>query len=769
MKRIVLLAAGGAALVILLLAAFLALFDVNKYRPQIEAQVSQTLNRKVTIAQLSLRLIPLSIRINGLKIADAPEFSSTPFATAEEVYANANLFALLTGKPQVDELTLSRPHLQLVRNKAGKWNFSTLGTRSTSSNSNSTLSLGRVVLTDGIVTIASQADPGQASDYDHINITLTGFSPAKPFQVTVSLHLPGKGAEALSLRATVGPLNPSDPALTPVDAHLEAQQVSIADLAELSTTHATAAYKGEITGTADLRMDKGNLTSEGSLAINHLQAGTVSIPFLMHITYKVNGNVPASAFVLDNVDLQLERQHFGLTGKIDAKADKTLLDLDVKIPTSPIAELALLAGAFGPNVGLDANGSLYADVQVKGTADAPLLSGMATLSDASFKSPALSKPVEVRRANVKFDKDSFNVDELNLKVASTTLKGVVGIKNFKHPQLNFKLQADTINVAELESLTTSSTSAAPAKAAPRPKAGPLDDITGTGSFEAGSILAGGLELDKIQTSVNLDRGIIKLSPVSASLFGGVAAGTINADLRPKNPSFNVQLSLNGLDCNNLLTAVSAAKDTLYGTLAAKTNLQFTVAPDGDLMRTLNGSLGFNVTNGKIRNIDVLNELGKIAKFTGATPPQGNETPIKKLSGDLQLTNGVAATQNLVGEIAQGSVASKGTVNLVNQALDLKAVATLATGPSKSFGGTMVGGLMSTVIANKNGELVIPANVKGTTAKPVFTPDLEAMAKLKLSNILPTAANPAALGDAAEKAAGALGGLLKGFGKKQPKQ
>jgi hypothetical protein len=109
--------------------------------------------------------------------------------------------------------------------------------------------------------------------------------------------------------------------------------------------------------------------------------------------------------------------------------------------------------------------------------------------------------------------------------------------------------------------------------------------------------------------------------------------------------------------------------------------------------------------------------------------------------------------------------------------------------------------MNTALANKSGELVLPVIVTGTMSHPTFAPDLQAMAKMKLNNLLPTTGDPSKLigsmvgqkGGAAGAVGGLLGGangqtanpqgqqknqpqqqnpvdsLLKGLGKKKPKQ
>ncbi len=91
-----------------------------------------------------------------------------------------------------------------------------------------------------------------------------------------------------------------------------------------------------------------------------------------------------------------------------------------------------------------------------------------------------------------------------------------------------------------------------------------------------------------------------------------------------------------------------------------------------------------------------------------------------------------------------SLSANGSLNLVNEALDMRMTAVLNSGASKSVGGTGVGGFLNTALANNQGELVLPVLVTGTMAHPVFTPDVQAIAKMKLSKLLPTSGDPSKL-------------------------
>jgi uncharacterized protein involved in outer membrane biogenesis len=192
-------------------------------------------------------------------------------------------------------------------------------------------------------------------------------------------------------------------------------------------------------------------------------------------------------------------------------------------------------------------------------------------------------------------------------------------------------------------------------------------------------------------------------------------------------------------------------------MTADANLGFALASGPDLARTLNGTLNFNVADGKIQGVNILHELSAVGKFLGAAPAQnaGPQTAIKKLSGTLDIKNGVATTNNLVAMLNEGSLSGTGSVNLVNQALNMHVNAVLSSGTSQQVGGAKVGGFLNTALANNNGELVLPVIVTGTLDHPAFSPDTQALAQMKLKKLLPTSGNPGKLGS------GLLGNILGG--------
>ena len=125
----------GAVLVLLVLGVWLFV-DVNKFQPQIQAKLEQQLHRKVTLGKMSLGLLPVRFTVKDVVIAEDPAFkSSFPFTQARELDVRVRLLPLLGGSVQVASIDLQEPSVELIRDKKGVWNFTSLraapeGTRS---------------------------------------------------------------------------------------------------------------------------------------------------------------------------------------------------------------------------------------------------------------------------------------------------------------------------------------------------------------------------------------------------------------------------------------------------------------------------------------------------------------------------------------------------------------------------------------------------------------------------------------------------------------
>ncbi|HEX2523437.1 MAG TPA: AsmA family protein, partial [Terriglobia bacterium] len=119
----------GVLLFILIAIPFF--INVNSFRPAIEQQLSSTLGRGVQIGNLNLSIFSGSLSAEHLSISDDPSFNQSPFLTGKSLKIGVELWPLITsGTLNVTHVIIEEPQIALIRNKEGKWNYSTLATGS---------------------------------------------------------------------------------------------------------------------------------------------------------------------------------------------------------------------------------------------------------------------------------------------------------------------------------------------------------------------------------------------------------------------------------------------------------------------------------------------------------------------------------------------------------------------------------------------------------------------------------------------------------------
>ncbi len=104
------------------------LIDLNKYKDEYIPIVEEALNRKVELQDIRLTVWPrIGARLAGFSVMDDPAFGSSPFASLTSLDVGVELMPLLSGKVEVEEITLRDPVIMVIKNKNGVLNASTIG------------------------------------------------------------------------------------------------------------------------------------------------------------------------------------------------------------------------------------------------------------------------------------------------------------------------------------------------------------------------------------------------------------------------------------------------------------------------------------------------------------------------------------------------------------------------------------------------------------------------------------------------------------------
>lgn len=648
------------AIVAIIIALFVAvsLIDVNKFRPQIQAELESKLNRPVTLGQMHLHIFPLSIEVDGITIGEPAGFpANPPFVQAKKVAASASVTSLFGGNPQIRDLTLNQPQVELIQNTQGVWNFSNIGSAPAPKQAGTTakqssrspqkapasksaarnFTLNRLKITDGQVAVTNERTKSPRAVYNHIDVTLTNFAPGKQFSIAADIHFPGPGTELLSFNGTGGPLATTPGQTTPLNGRLSLQQISLASLNSIAPDAIPAHTDASMSGSAVIVSENKVVTCKGDLTLSNptFQGAKVNYPILAKYNIALN---PNDQIAIRSGTVTIGPSVITVSGNINSGATPAAIDLHLGTKNASIANLLEVASAFG--VASDSG-------QIKGTISADL-----------------------------------------------TATGSV-----KNPQLQGNIDAPHLEAQEIA-------------------------------------------LTNVHAACKMNNGIVQLSPVTTGIFGGEGNGTIALNTKTPEPLASVDARLTGVDVNALLSAFSSVKNTLDGKLAAQGKLNFALASSANLASTLGGTLNFDVTNGHLKNVNILGELARVGKFLNAAPLQSAAgTNLKHLGGTFNINRGIAQTNNLTATLDQGSLSAKGILNLVNNTVDMHMTAVLASNISQAVGGKGIGGFLNTALANNKGELVLPVLVKGSMSHPVFAPDMQAIAEMKMKHLLPTTQNP----------------------------
>jgi AsmA protein len=686
-------------LVVLIVGAllvFVVTFDVNEYRGTIQTQLQQQLGRSVTLGDMHLKLFPPSLTVQNLAIADDPAFNrEAPFVKAQELDVSVKLLPLLQKQVEINSLTLQRPSVNLIKNQTGIWNFASVGHPADN----------------------PQATSGQTRTSDAKPDARVQGSAASPSSHPTS----GQQFSLGELTVRNGQISMLDRQQSKTPSLYDHIDITLRDFSPNRPFTVDAAVHMSGPGSQEAR-----LQGEGGPIVQNQPAAT---PFKGTLELKQVGINDLSKFL-----------------------------------NSPALS------------GID--GTLTGKTKINNESGRLTAQGETNIQNAKVHGMELGYPI-VTQYDLTNDlsSDLLTIRDFILKLGSTPLQmnGTVNSKSTP-AQLNLNVKANNISIAEAAKLAAASgmalsqgTNVTGNLNADIQVRGSADKPALNGTINGSNIQMSGKDIAQpVQvSSVNL-----KMTPsdIQSNPFTVTSGGTsLNTQILIRNyasPAPVVEATVRAP--NAQLPAVLAMAKAYGVTALEKVSGLGTINLDlrasgpvksittAEIMRALNGAMKLDFNNVKYSGANVNHELASIAGFLGSSVAQSGSggTNISTMTGNIQVKNGIAQTNDLQAKLDLGNVGAIGTANLVDNTLNLHVTAVLSQATSQKVGGNSVGGFMQTALANSQGELVIPALVTGTFSNPRFAPDVQQIAQMKLKGLVPSLNNPASV-------TGALQTLLGG--------
>ena len=465
---------GAIVVVLLLIVLCLPLFiNVNQFKPEIETKLNAALGRNVTIGNISLSILSGGVTVDDVAISDDPGFSKLPFLTAKSIGVGVELIPLIFSKQlNVESITVDSPDVNLIQHAGGKWNYSSLGGSSASSKSPKApgnesapppLSVKKLKIKNGKIVVSTAGAGQKPSVYQSLDLEVSDLSPTTQFPFKLSVKGPGNGD--IKVEGKAGPMNPSDPSMSPLNATVDVQHLDLANTGFIEPSSGVAGLL-DFKGTAN--SDGKQLNSKGTIKVNKLKASPKGSPSSVPVIvdYSTVFTMQTRAGVLNQCDIKIGNAVQHLTGTYNAAGDPPKLDMKLSAPGMPLGDLE----GFLPAVGVELppgsklkGGTLSVNMTIVGPADKPTITGPINLSNAkiegfSVKSklgalgsfPGLGgggggggndTDIQTVSANVRNDPSGTKIENLDIvlpSIGTVTGNGTVSAAG----QLNFKMVAN---------------------------------------------------------------------------------------------------------------------------------------------------------------------------------------------------------------------------------------------------------------------------------------------------------------------------------------
>jgi AsmA protein len=482
MKRLLKIVGIILVVLIVVVIAIPFLIDANTFKPRLESELTGALGRPVTVGNLTLSLMSGSVGADNISIADDPQFSKSPFVQAKSLKVGVEMIPLIFSKTlNVTELTLNEPEISLVKSENGeKWNFSSLGGNNTSApkpatqsapaqapsstpaqpaaNSNPNLSVAKLNVTDGRLTVSQTGASAKPRVYDKVNVEVKNFSFTSSFPFEMSANLPAGGS--MKLTGNAGPINANDAALTPLDSKISVEKMNLSASGFIDPA-------AGIAGVADL---DGTLTSDGHVAktsgklkVTGLQVVQKGSPAgrEVDVAFTVAHNLEKETGELTQGDVSMGKAVAHLSGTYDSHGKVTTVNLKLNGQGMPVDDLEAMLPAVGvvlPPKATLKGGDLNLTTSSTGPVDKLVTTGsvklqnttlanfnlgskMAAISALSGKTTGNDTSIQNFSSDLRLAPEGTQANNINLTVPAIgvlTGGGTVSPSN----ELAFKMKAD---------------------------------------------------------------------------------------------------------------------------------------------------------------------------------------------------------------------------------------------------------------------------------------------------------------------------------------
>ncbi len=667
--RLVIKIVGYAIVVLLalLLVTGLAVkffFDPNDYRDDIAAVVKAKTGRDLTIdGDLGLSIFPwLAIDMGHARLSNAPGFGDKPFAEIDSASLSLRLIPLLLRREiELGTIGLNGLVLNLARNKEGRTNW------------------------DDLLKTAEEAPP-PAETKDEEGFQLSALSvgglAVEDASISWTDRQAGTSYELTKFAFNTGTLTPGEP-------------FKFTNSFELSSKSPPLDLSSRLGGTATVDLESNTYSVEG-----------------FKLSFKASGEAAPANPTEGDVSAKLLRLDLDKQTMALEKFAANVLGLDVE------GELRGQRIVDNPRV----NGEI-AVAQFNGR---KLLERLGTALDTADPDALTRVSLASKIAYQSGGKTSF--EDMRLALDQSEIKGVLSVGAAS--ELRFDLVVDEIDLDRYLPPDEGKTEEEADSAAPSDEVEvPVDlvrALDAEGKVQVGKARLSGLKLESVELALKAANGRIRVHPLQSAFYGGTYRGDIRLDVNPRNPVLRLDEHVENAQIGDLARDLYK-QEKLSGTTRADLALTARGQNLGQMRRSLSGDVGFKVEKGAIEGFNLWHEISKARALFDkdmagkASKSAPDRTEFSNISGTGVVKNGVVTTRDLAAQLPFLNVSGEGTIDLVEDQVDLRVRAVVVDSPELEAQAAM---------ADLKGT-AIPVKITGDTFAPKIRPDFGSLAKQEI--------------------------------------
>ncbi|AMN47973.1 hypothetical protein ACG33_12870 [Steroidobacter denitrificans] len=693
LKIAVYVAAGLAALIVVAMLLIVLLVDPNHYRNDIERLAERQLGRPLSLdGELKLSVFPwLALQTGHASIGEAPGFGEEPFVSIREARVSAKLLPLLRGRFEVGAVRLAGARIRLLTDAQGRNNWDDLVARQASGQSVAAASDGAapppiiiagLEIRDAALLIENRREGTRRAVRD-FNLKTGRLQSGEPFDFTAGFVLEQEASFSIKVHV-----------VTHITADLERNVYRLAE-PEIDVTLSGPEYPRE------------------------------GLPFQVRAGV-LEADIGRKRYQLDGLSVATRWKGDGFpSAGVPIALQAKVSDLDLAAQTLELTDVDL--NVAGAQLGGRLHGA--------GILDAPRISGPLTLAPISPREwlPRLGIELPLTRdpevfkhlsfsSQVTLDKSSAQFTDMVMQLDDTTAKGMLGVADFDTMALRFDLDVDRLD-ADRYLAPPQEGAGGPRDETPMPL--PLEalrKLDARGQLRVQEAVFAGIRFTQLRLGVNARDGKVRFHPAEASMYGGRYNGDIGIDAAGKEAQVTLDEHVSGVDFAPLFKDFFDS-ERVSGKGSANIKASGRGRTSDDIVRTLNGSLDFSVTDGALEGADLWYEIRRArALLKQETVPARSgpaRTPFTAATGSGVIRGGVLSNDDLRVAMQYLQVSGQGTMDIPAETLDYRLLATVMKIPRESA----LGEEMQEVI-----DAEIPVTVTGPFADLKVRPDVEGYLK-----------------------------------------